>query len=98
MESEYASKLRKVLLERLYLSEIIDFKNITIFPGVGTKTSILIGYKIPQLNLDLKIKYVQFEGKVIETVYDMRPICQVSCKNFGRSDGPELSHFVSRFF
>ncbi|MCG2420469.1 N-6 DNA methylase [Aequorivita sp. F47161] len=70
LESEYASKLRKVLLERLHIREVLDFKNITIFPGVGTKTSILIGDKIPAIDLELKIKYIQFNGKIIDTVYD----------------------------
>ncbi|MDP3359595.1 MAG: N-6 DNA methylase [Lutibacter sp.] len=80
LESEYASKLRKTLLERLSIREIIDFKNVTIFPGVGTKTSILIGDKIPNIDLELIIKYIQFEGKVIETVYDRNNVSNIYLK------------------
>ena len=78
LESEYASKLRKTLLERLHIKEILDFKNITIFPGVGTKTSILIGEKIVALNLKLNINYIQFEGKAIESVYNRKETSEIN--------------------
>jgi hypothetical protein len=95
LESEYASKLRKVLLERLHIREVLDFKNITIFPGVGTKTSILIGDKIPEIDLELKIKYIQFEGKIIDTVYDRQNTSDIYL-NYGSLYALKFWEFYSK--
>ena len=40
LEAEFASKLRKYLAENVTFTEIVDFKNITVFDGIGIKTGI----------------------------------------------------------
>ena len=40
LEAEFASKLRKYLAENVTFTEIVDFKNVTVFDGIGIKTGI----------------------------------------------------------
>jgi adenine-specific DNA-methyltransferase len=41
LEAEFAEKLRNHIASDSTLTEIVDFKNVTIFDGVGIKTAIL---------------------------------------------------------
>ncbi|RZK17714.1 MAG: class I SAM-dependent DNA methyltransferase, partial [Flavobacterium sp.] len=40
IEAEFASKLRKYLVDSATLIELVDFKNVTVFDGIGIKTGI----------------------------------------------------------
>ncbi|MBC6410554.1 MAG: Eco57I restriction-modification methylase domain-containing protein [Ekhidna sp.] len=49
IEAEFAEKLRNYISSSATLTEIVDFKNVTIFDGVGIKTAILsLVNSIPQ--------------------------------------------------
>ena len=47
IEAEYAKKLRKFVSTKTTLKEIIDFKNVTVFDGIGIKTCITSFLNIP---------------------------------------------------
>ncbi|MFN4007262.1 MAG: Eco57I restriction-modification methylase domain-containing protein [Chitinophagaceae bacterium] len=47
IEAEYARKLRKFVSTKTTLKEIIDFKNVTVFDGIGIKTCITSFLNIP---------------------------------------------------
>jgi len=47
IEAEYAKKLRKFVSMKSTLIEIIDFKNVTVFDGIGIKTCITSFLNIP---------------------------------------------------
>jgi len=47
IEAEYAKKLRKFVSNKTTLKEIIDFKNVTVFDGIGIKTCITSFLNIP---------------------------------------------------
>lgn len=47
IEAEYAKKLRKFISAKTTLKEIIDFKNVTVFDGIGIKTCITSFLNIP---------------------------------------------------
>jgi len=67
LEAEFAEKLRKFISSNYQLNEIIDFKNVTIFEGVGIKTSIAqITKKIS--NDDFILNYRYIDSKKIKSV------------------------------
>jgi len=67
LEAEFAEKLRKFISSNFQLNEIIDFKNVTIFEGVGIKTSIAqITKKIS--NDDFILNYRYIDSKKIKSV------------------------------
>jgi hypothetical protein len=67
IEAEFAEKLRKNLSNDYLIHEIIDFKNATIFEGIGIKTAIVILYKTnPKQGIKFNYKYI--DSKKIESV------------------------------
>jgi len=67
LEAEFAEKLRKFISSNFQLNEIIDFKNVTIFEGVGIKTSIAqITKKVSTDDFILNYRYI--DSKKIKTV------------------------------
>ena len=58
IEAEFAEKLRVYLSNNYLIREVIDFKNLVIFDGVGIKTSIVTFYKSqPQKGATFFYKY-----------------------------------------
>jgi len=77
LEAEFAEKLRKSLANTFSIKEIIDFKNVTIFDGIGIKTSIATFQKAEPIKGDIfnykfidskKIKSVEIENFITQTV------------------------------
>jgi len=67
IEAEFAEKLRNKISSDTTLLEIIDFKNVTIFDGVGIKTAILsLKKNIP--NINNTFNYKSIEDKKITSV------------------------------
>jgi adenine-specific DNA-methyltransferase len=67
IEAEFAEKLRKNLSNDYLIHEIVDFKNVTIFEGIGIKTAIAILRKTkPKPGMKFKYKYI--DSKKIESV------------------------------
>ena len=67
VEAEFAQKLRSKIANESSITEIVDFKNVTIFDGVGVKTSIATITKTkPTDNHNFNFKYI--DSKKITTV------------------------------
>lgn len=67
LEAEFAEKLRKSLANTFSIKEIIDFKNVTIFDGIGIKTSIATFQKSePKKGNTFNYKFI--DTKKIKTV------------------------------
>ncbi len=67
MEAEFAEKLRINLSNNYIVHEIIDFKNVTIFEGIGIKTSITIFQNIKPLPGAI-FNYKYIDSKRIKSV------------------------------
>ncbi|MCX6149006.1 MAG: Eco57I restriction-modification methylase domain-containing protein [Ignavibacteriales bacterium] len=67
LEAEFAEKLRKSLANTFSIKEIIDFKNVTIFDGIGIKTSIATFQKREAKKGDT-FNYKYIDSKKIKSV------------------------------
>lgn len=67
LEAEFAEKLRKTLANTFSIKEIIDFKNVTIFDGIGIKTSTATFQKTEPSKGDT-FNYKFIDTKKIKTV------------------------------
>lgn len=67
LEAEFAEKLRKSLANTFSIKEIIDFKNVTIFDGIGIKTSTATFQKTEPSKGDT-FNYKFIDTKKIKTV------------------------------
>ncbi|MFZ4475642.1 MAG: DUF7149 domain-containing protein, partial [Saprospiraceae bacterium] len=67
LEAEYAEKLRRTLANTYSIKEIIDFKNVTIFDGIGIKTSAATFQKTEPTKGDI-FNYKFIDTKKIKTV------------------------------
>ncbi|GAA4339518.1 Eco57I restriction-modification methylase domain-containing protein [Flaviaesturariibacter amylovorans] len=76
IEAEYAKKLRRFLSAKTMLKEIIDFKNVTVFDGIGIKTCITSFLKTPnclshfhyRFHPGKKIDYIDLNEYVSNTI------------------------------
>ena len=66
IEAEFAKKLRKFIISNTLLKEIIDFKNVTVFDGIGIKTCITSFIK--SKNYISEFNYLYHPGKKIDYV------------------------------
>jgi hypothetical protein len=67
LEAEFAEKLRKTLANTFSIKEIIDFKNVAIFDGIGIKTSTATFQKNePSIGDTFNYKFI--DTKKIKTV------------------------------
>jgi len=66
IEAEFAVKLRNYLVNTVKLLEIVDFKNVTVFDGLGIKTCITTFKK--QTNDAYNFYYRDHPGKKIDAV------------------------------
>ena len=79
LEAEFAEKLRKDLANLYSIKEIIDFKNVTIFDGIGIKTSIATIQKTsPKIGLLFQSKHI--DSKKIDSV-NIREFTSVTVSN-----------------
>lgn len=62
LEAEFAEKLRKTLSNSFSVKEIIDFKNVSIFDGIGIKTSIATFQNAePQKDYTFNYKFIDIK-------------------------------------
>ena len=88
LEAEFAQKLRKFISNNNQINEIIDFKNATIFEGVGIKTSIAqISKQTPTEDSFLNYQYI--DSKKIKTV-SIPDFVSVPVKHSGMKNKPKL--------
>ncbi len=66
LEAEFASKLRKYLVDNVTFIEIVDFKNVTVFDGIGIKTGVTSFIK--STSDSYSFYYRDHPGKKIERV------------------------------
>jgi hypothetical protein len=79
LEAEFAEKLRNHISSSSTLTEIVDFKNVTIFDGVGIKTAILsLVNSIPKE--DSKFSYRSIDLKKIVEV-DLEEYANIEVPN-----------------
>jgi adenine-specific DNA-methyltransferase len=72
LEAEFAKKLRKSLANTYSIQEIIDFKNLTVFSGIGIKAStVTIQKKDPQKGDTFNYRFI-----------DNRKIKSIEIENF----------------
>jgi len=87
LEAEFAQKLRKFISNNNQINEIIDFKNATIFEGVGIKTSIAqISKQTPTEDSFLNYQYI--DSKKIKTV-SIPDFVSVPVKHSGMKNKPK---------
>lgn len=79
VEAEFGKKLRSSIANDSSIAEIIDFKNVTIFDGVGVKTSIASIVKAkPNDEHKFALKYI--DSKKITTV-DIEDFTSITINN-----------------
>lgn len=79
VEAEFGKKLRSSIANDSSIAEIIDFKNVTIFDGVGVKTSIASIVKAkPTDEHKFALKYI--DSKKITTV-DIEDFTSITINN-----------------
>lgn len=66
IEAEFAKKLRKFFILHSNVKEIIDFKNVTVFDGLGIKTCITSFFKAK--NTSRGFNYLYHSGKKIDYI------------------------------
>ncbi|MEO5776811.1 MAG: Eco57I restriction-modification methylase domain-containing protein [Flavobacterium sp.] len=79
VEAEFAEKLRRFISNNYSIQELIDFKNVTIFDGIGIKTSIATFRKTQAPNgYTFNLKYI--DTKKIKSV-EIEKFTTVSSSN-----------------
>lgn len=79
VEAEFAEKLRTSMANDYAITELVDFKNVTIFDGVGIKTSIAsIQNTKPTEDHKFSLKYI--DTKKISTV-DIEQFTNITINN-----------------
>jgi len=100
LEAEFASKLRKYLVDNVTFTEIVDFKNVTVFDGIGIKTGVTSFTK--SVSAAYTFYYRDHPGKKIEKVnLDEFQSIQIPKKNLDKSswilkddEGSSLIHKI----
>ena len=66
IKADYASDLRKYILENCKILEIIDFRNIDVFEGIGSRCCILIIEKNSEISDNHKIQVINVTSRKIK--------------------------------